>query len=74
MFNVLLKMVVVGVVVMSDSRLCATLRKTVKGTETTHPSGKKALMILSPRGLMANSGIRWKSSRLHKPDRRCEDS
>lgn len=29
-----------------------------------HPSGKKALMILSPRGLIANSGILWKSSRL----------
>lgn len=33
-------------------------------TGTAHPSGKKALMILSPSGLMANSGILWKSSRL----------
>lgn len=32
----------------------------------THPSGKKALIILSPSGLMASSGIRWKSSRLSK--------
>lgn len=32
----------------------------------THPSGKKALMIRSPSGLMASSGIRWKSSRLPK--------
>lgn len=31
---------------------------------TSHPSGKNALMILSPRGLMASSGILWKSSRL----------
>lgn len=30
----------------------------------THPSGKKALMIRSPSGLMASSGILWKSSRL----------
>lgn len=30
----------------------------------THPSEKKALIIRSPRGLMASSGIRWKSSRL----------
>ena len=33
-------------------------------TGTAHPSGKNALMILSPSGLMANSGILWKSSRL----------
>lgn len=32
----------------------------------THPSEKKALIIRSPRGLMASSGIRWKSSRLSK--------
>lgn len=32
----------------------------------THPSGKKALIILSPSGLIASSGIRWKSSRLSK--------
>lgn len=41
-----------------------TKKKTRTTTRTTHPSGKKALMILSPRGLIANSGILWKSSRL----------
>lgn len=35
-----------------------------EATARTHPSGKKALMIRSPNGLMASSGIRWKSSRL----------
>lgn len=52
------------VAVVSQTFNAHSCEKQDQTTGATHPSGKKALMILSPRGLIANSGILWKSSRL----------
>lgn len=54
------------ILVIDGWHLCGFPTRPVALKGWTHPSGKKALMILSPRGLMANSGILWKSSRLDK--------
>lgn len=51
----------------SDAHKCGFKRSELG--VVAHPSGKKALMIRSPSGFMANSGILWKSSRLQDRNR-----
>ena len=47
--------------------LARTCINCLKFTRSLQPSSKKAWTILSPRGLIASSGIRRKSSRLKVP-------